>query len=830
MKKTISACLHKLVSQHDKQTPNYPIWLVLLVLSACVAASYFAQDFRFDASADTLVAEDDPQLAYYREISEHFNIESFLVLTYMPKSEPLIARQTISDLKQLVAKLKQVEGVRSVDSILEVPLLKSPPMPISKLASEYRTLLSPDVDLQRAAKELTQSPVFRNLLISADGNATAIRIQPERNEKLESLREKRNRLRHIEDPTQQQEQELENVEKSYRKVYSRHLAERDQMIAEIRTIRNGLGEDVVSYLGGLPLIASATIDYVKRDVVIFGAAVVVLIALMLFVIFRQWRWVLVPLLSSGVTVLLTIGILGFLKQPTTVISSNFISLQVIFTIAFSVHLIVRYRELRSLEPDASHSGLVLRTMKDKLAPCVYMALTTMVAFASLITSDIIPVMDFGWIMSLGILVSFLVTYSFFAGLLMLLPNSEISSYQHRKPMPTKLLSYLSVKHTGIILGVTTAGFVVAALGMERLSLDNRFVNYFRSGTEIREGLVFIDKHFGGTIPMDIILSLDPYQEPDADESSDFFTQQDDDYPQRYWYTPTKLQYLEDLHEYLKTKHPVGKILSLHNFAQVAQDLRGEPLGAVELVTALSAMPDDIRKDLIGSFAAPKAGLLRISARLHEVGVDYHLDTLITDIDNQAADALNLADDDVHVTGMAVLFNGMLQHLFESQKSTLVFVILAILVMFTLLLRSILLAVLGLLPNVLAAATALGFMGYMGIPLDVMTITIAAVIIGIGVDDAIHYLHRFRQEYAVVNNARNAVINSHNSIGNAIYYTSITVIIGFSVLSFSNFVPTVHFGLMTAMAMVLALLANLAILPSLLILTHYWKDKNHVTGA
>ena len=172
-----------------------------------------------------------------------------------------------------------------------------------------------------------------------------------------------------------------------------------------------------------------------------------------------------------------------------------------------------------------------------------------------------------------------------------------------------------------------------------------------------------------------------------------------------------------------------------------------------------------------------------------------------------------------MTGMATLFNGMLRHLFNSQTSTLLFVVTATLVMFLLLLRSPVLAVLGLLPNLLAAAVALGFMGFAGIPVDIMTVTIAAIIIGIGVDDAIHYLHRFQVEFTRLGNAQEAVRASHASIGNAIYYTSVTVVIGFSVLAFSNFMPTVYFGLMTALAMVLALAANLVLLPSMLVVVY-----------
>lgn len=807
-----------------------PLLLIVLVTVLCLIAGYYIKDFRFDASEDTLVAEGDPDLAYYRDVSEQFGGEGFLVLTYKPTEQALISPASIDKLQQLVSKLEQIKGVTNVDSMLEAPLLQSPPVPVSELATGYRTLLSEDVDLAMAREELTQSPLFKNLLISEDGQTTAIRIQLQQNQQLADIRQQRRQLRAIETPTAEQEHQLASVEARYQKIYTQHLEDREQLIADIRSIRDNLSDDVVAYLGGVPMIAADMISYVKQDVVVFGAIVIAIISAMLFWLFRQWRWVLFPLASTGVTIFLTTGILGFLQQPTTVISSNYISLLTIFCISFAIHLIVRYRELGTKHPDRAHHDLVVETMKDKLAPCVYMALTTMVAFGSLVTSDIVPVMDFGWIMSVGILVSFLMTYVLFAGILLLLPRSGDRARLHDEPGMTKVLSALAVNRTKLVLGLMLISVVIASFGISRLSMDNRFVEYFRDHTEIHKGLEFIDKNLGGTMPMDIILQFPPYEEPDEEEASFFSTGNEDTNSRLYWFTPTKIQYLRDMHAYLESKEAIGKVISLENLEQVAQTYNdGEPLGPVELVTALKAMPERVYHDLIEPYASPESGMMRITLRLHETVPDYTIEGLISDIKNHAVNELGFEPDNVQITGMAVLFNGMLQHLFDSQTSTLLFVILATLVMFILLLRSLTLAVVGLIPNVLAAATALGLMGYLGIPLDVMTITIAAIIIGIGVDDAIHYLHRFRKEYAVSHNVRTAVSQSHHSIGNAIYYTSITVIIGFSVLAFSNFIPSVYFGLMTALAMLLALMANLTILPGLLILAYQSRDKKRTQG-
>ncbi|TDJ23794.1 MAG: hypothetical protein E2O59_13545 [Gammaproteobacteria bacterium] len=201
----------------------------------------------------------------------------------------------------------------------------------------------------------------------------------------------------------------------------------------------------------------------------------------------------------------------------------------------------------------------------------------------------------------------------------------------------------------------------------------------------------------------------------------------------------------------------------------------------------------------------------------ESGPSFDRNALVADIIEFVQTDLEMSAEDVQVTGMMVLFNSMLLQLFDSQLDSLGYVLLAAFLMLLVLLRSLLYALIGLIPNILAAATVIAFMGYAGIPLDMMTTTIAAVSVGIGVDNAIHYLHRFQEEYDDEKDVRLAVAWSHATIGRAMYFTSATVIVGFSVLCFSNFVPTIMFGLLVAIAMALSFVANLTLLPALLVL-------------
>ncbi|MFT7144979.1 MAG: putative RND superfamily exporter protein [Alphaproteobacteria bacterium] len=791
--------------------------VMVIIIAFCTVAGYFSQRFTFDASADTLVAESDPDLLYYRQMTEHFGGEDFLYFTYKPIYDQLLTKETIAKIDLLARRLDAIDGVSSVISILDAPLLKSPPVPLSELSTGFRTIRSEDVNFKMALGELTTSPLFKGLLISEDGTTALIRLNLEEDKELASLIKQRDLLRLVESPTSEDKDQMVKINAAYYVSKANFVRKRDQVLKEIRSVRDSLKNDAVSHLGGVSLVASDMIQYVKNDIVTFGLTVLGLIVVMLFAFFRRIRWVLIPIATTVITILITIGILGFIRQPATVISSNFVSLLSITTISFTIHLINKYHELIRKNQKAPHEDIILQTMRDKVEPCVYTSLTTMVAFGSLMTSDIVPVIDFGWIMCLGVMVAFFVTYSFFAVALMMIPKGNPTNTLDTSPRLIKFLCKLTLTKHELIFKCTFGLAIISVIGMSLLSLDSRFIDYFKKGTEINDGLVFIDENFGGTVPMDMIITFPPYVNPTQDLDNDFFSDEEDLYPERYWFTPDKIKVLHKMHAYLESRPEIGKIMSLATLEGVAQTFNNdEALGAVELVSILSAVPEDIRTELINPYASPENGLMRISMRIHETGPAFSRDDLIKEIKDYAVNELSLPEESVRVTGMTVLFNGMLKQLLSSQTSTLLFVIGATFMMFWFLLRSIKMAVIGLIPNVLAAMVILAFMGFIGMPLDMMTITIAAIIIGIGVDDAIHYLHRFRDEFARTGNVKESVKLSHHSIGNAMYFTSVTVVIGFSVLSFSNFIPTVYFGVLTALAMVLALLANLTVLPSLLI--------------
>ncbi len=822
---------------------RYPIILLTLIVLLVFVALYHAPKFSFDASSDTLVAENDPALVYYQEVRERFSRggESFLFLTYTPQSGDLFSAENLEIIRKLQTQLENLHGVSSVYSILDAPLLKSPKLSLSDLKDGFKTLASPNIDLELAQQELTSSPLFKDLIIAEDGRTTLLRIALDIEGELETLRKHRDQNRLLLQTSEITEQVLIDSTKAHTAARQKYVSERDQLLEEVRKIRDQARTHGEVFLGGVPMVAADMIRFVKQDIVVFSAIIFFVVIAMLYLFFRHWLWVVLPLATSTVTIVLVIGWLGAIEKPVTIISSNFISLLAILTISFTVHLIVRYRELSSQALNtgdkSTHRARVLQTMQDKFAPSVYTGLTTTVAFASLLYTDIVPVQDFGLLMCVGVMLSLLMTYTFFPALLLLLgmPTSSSGETDHqentpsvsKRPAITSFFSSLVINHSSKVLITSVFLLLMATFGLSTLSLDNRFIDYFKADTDIRQGMLDIDQRLGGTLPFDVIINFPPYEAEESLDEDDMFFSEEETYPERYWVTPNKLSTLRSLQNYIQSLEQTGKVMSLVNLEQVAMEFTdGTPLNALEIVGILGVIPESIRAELVDPYLSPYSGEMLISVRAKESGATFSRDDYLNKIKRYAVEELGLKASDIQTTGMLVLFNNMLTHLFDSQVKTFLYVVGLILLMLFILMRSFKYAVIGLLPNILAAMSVLAVMGFLQIPLDLMTITIAAIVIGIGIDNAIHYLHRFKLEVASSGDKEEAVRRSHASIGSAIYFTSITIIAGFSILAFSNFVPTMYFGLFTSLAMLLALIANLLVLPSLLVKFHHHSEQNN----
>ncbi len=698
--------------------------LVVLALLLSVAG-YYSTRFAFDASSDTLVVEGDPDLAIYLRASETFGGDEFLLLTFTPASGEALAPENLAILRELQTQLEAIDGVAKVFSVLDVPLLKSPPMALADIADGFRTLESPDVDRALAREELRNSPYFSELLITLDGRTTAMRVDISLDRELLAVDQDRARLKALPSLGTRQLVRLAELELEHAAIREDYVSARERLIAEVRMVRSGFSDLGVLYIGGVPMIAADMIAFVKSDLAVFGGTVVVIVMITLYGFFRQLRWVFLPVLTSGVTIAFTVGVLGFAQWPATVVSSNFVSLLSIITISLTIHLIVRYRELAHLYPQMDAVALVRQTMVSKFAPCSYNALTTIAAFGSLTASRIVPVEDFGWMMCIGIGIGFVTSFSLFPAMLLLMGRGATQVIAPHELAVTRFFSHVARWRAGVVACVAVVWAVIAVVGLGMVSMDNRFIDYFQDDTDIHKGMSFVDANLGGTVPFDVLLRFGSY-EAYVDFEDDFFADDEETYPERYWFTRDKLDVVRRVHRYVESRPEVGKVLSMTSLEDLAlQFTDGEQLSNIEVAAILEVLPQDLRAELIHPYASPATGEMRISARVIESGPYFDRKQLVEDIREFATSNTQLRPEDVQVTGMTVLFNSMLEQLFSSQVNTLAYVLLATFAMFVILLRSVWYAVLGLVPNILAAASVIGLMGYAGIPLDMMTITISA---------------------------------------------------------------------------------------------------------
>lgn len=784
--------------------------------------AWHTREFKLDASADSLLLENDRDLQTFRETAERYPGNDFVFVTFTPNGN-LFDDASLQVLKKLRDELGRLEHVASYVSLLDVPLVKVIEGSITDIAENYRTLESPDVDRDKARQELLESPLYNNLLISDDAHTTAILLYLRDNPEYHALQNQRNELlirKNESTLTDEEQRTLDAVTDRYYEVKADVDQANHQTIADIRSVMESYRQYGTLYLGGVPMIADDMITFIRNDLVVFGIGVFVFLIIMLTIVFKQPRWVILPMLSCVFSGLLMMGLLGLVGWEVTVISSNFISLMLILTLSMNVHLVVRYRQLCQDNPQADQKEMVHLTMRKMVWPCLYTALTTMMGFGSLVVSDIKPVIDFGWMMTIGLSVTFLTSFLLFPAILVLLGRPSGENIREEVPF-TAALARTTLHHGGKIIIVSIVLAVLTVVGVSRLKVENSFINYFSDSTEIYQGLKLIDDKLGGTTPLDIIIRFDTYANGDDPEEDDEFAALFGDIEadkSDYWFTNYKIELIKEIHDYLESLKPVGKVLSLASVVRVAESLiKAEKFDTFELAILYKRLPPELKASMLDPYVNIDADEARISVRIKGSMKDLRRKELIDKINHDLQETFGLSKDNYQLTGLLILYNNMLQSLFRSQILTLGVVMLGIALMLLVLFRSVKLALIGIIPNILAAGIILGLMGWMNIPLDMMTITIAAITIGIAVDNAIHYIYRFREEYAIHGEYVKTMQVCHANIGRAVFYTAIIIIIGFSILVLSNFIPTIYFGLLTALAMFIALLAALTLLPKLILI-------------
>ncbi len=791
-----------LVNFYQNKIIKKPIPTLILLGVIIIISFYFSKNFRLDASSETLLLEGDPDLKYLNEINKRYNSKEFLVLTYSPKSE-MISDKSINNLLSLKYKIQSLDWVHNVITILDVPLLNSTDKTLNEKLRNFSTLKSDGIDRESGFLEILNSPVFKNFVVSEDGKTSGIIVYIKQDNQINEIKDE-NKL-----------EEYKNLKKK----------QNSKNIKEIRGIIKEYNNNAKIHLGGIPMIADDMMSFIKKDIIVFGVGVLLFIIATLWLVFKKIVWIIIPLSSCLFSVCVMLGLLGLLGWKVTVISSNFIALMLILTMAMNIHISTRFIQLKNEFPVLKKVKLIEMTTKKMFLPIFYTVLTTICAFLSLIFSGIKPVIDFGWMMTIGLITSIITTFTLLPSLLNIFGDKFIFNLNsNNKSIITYVLEKFTLKNRNQIFILTLLLIVISFFGITKLQVENSFINYFAKNTEIYKGMKLIDEELGGTTPLEVIIKF-PKDEIESSNEEDDWGEDDIDNT-KYWFTSDKINKINKVHNYLESLDYVGKVLSFSSVLKVAERLNNnKPLGSLEMGILYTKLPQNIKDEIVTPYISIDESEARINLRLKDSNENLRRNDLIKKINYDLKNKLNLKEDEFKLAGVLIIFNNLLQSLFKSQILTLGFVIIGILIMFAILFKNIKLALIGVIPNFIAAFFILGVIGIFKIPLDMMTITIAAITIGIAVDNSIHYIYRFKEEFSKSNDYNKTLKICHSTVGVAILNTSITIIFGFSILILSNFIPTIYFGIFTGLAMMFAMLLVLTLLPSFLLTFKPFKKQN-----
>jgi len=792
---------------------------ILALAIIFTAALYKSQDFQLDASSDTLILENDQDLKNYQDIIKDYESKDFLLITITSK-EKIITNRNIDFISRLSIEISKLTWVDSVQSILDVPVLKSGNQSLIDLVTEQLTIKTEGLILSEVEKEFIESPIFSELIISKDGKTSGIIINLKSNDNYINTIEERNYLRSILDLSISDKNKLKNVEKKYNSLKKYADIERGNNIQEIRYIISKFKNDRIEmHLGGVAMIADDTISYVKNDILIFGIGIVLFIIFILYLIFRDINWIFLCLMNCIFSLIVMIGSVSFLNWKVTVISSNFISLMLILTLSMTIHIIVRYRNLIKIDCTLSKTNLIIKNMSEMIRPCIFTALTTIFAFFTLYFSGIKPIMDFGLMMCLGLLITLISSFTVLPTLMMKL-NLNVSNKEIKDEGNSVFVKLIN-HYPNILISSFLVLLILGIYGTLNLKVENSFVNYFKSSTEIYKGMSLIDNKLGGTTPLEIIIQFkDNNLEETDDEFLDFGFEYD---LTDYWFTKEKIDLIKEVHDYIDSFEYTGKVLSLASVIRVAEELNSDKeFDNLELSVIYKKLPKRLKSQIFDPYLSINKNQARLTVRMIDTHKDLKRDEFLKEINFKFQNEYNNQNYSIFTTGILVLYNNMLQSLFDSQIYSLAMVMIGIFIMLSILFRSWKLALIGMLPNIAACMTILGIMGIANIPLDLMTITIAAITVGIAVDNCIHYIYRFQENYLITGSYTKTISICNQTVGRAITNTSLTIIAGFSILIFSNFWPTIYFGIFTALAMLIALVGSLTLLPIMIVKTKVFK--------
>lgn len=793
--------------------------VISLVLVLSVVFGYLSTKLSIDASAETLLLEHDPDLKAYRQIAKRYDSPGLLVVAFTPKDD-LFSPKNLELIKNLSGELAKNDMVSSVISILNVPLLNSVKGGVTGILDHTPTLSDKDINISKAKLEFAKSPIYSGNLISKDLKTTAIALNLKQDDKFNELVNERNLLSQKESNgtiTQAEKLKFQALVAEF-KAYRDELRKSDHRnLEKVKATIAKFNANDELFLGGANMIADDMIGFIKSDLLVYGLSVLALLSFSLWLFFRQIRWIVLPMFICAVSAIFTTGIFGMFGWEVTVISSNYIALQLIITISTVIHLVVSYREFYARHPKYSQNQLIYLTLRDKFSPSFWAIFTTVIGFSSLMSADIKPVIMLGIMMSAGISVSLVLAFLLFGSVNANLKKlAPVRTFENSFKF-TKYCANLALNSRKIIYAVCVLVVCFGVYGISKIKVENSFIGYFKESTQIRQGMQVIDTKLGGTIPVDVIVKFkesEPKQEK-TDEKDDFESEFENDAKSaKYWFNSYHTRVAEKIHDYLKEQNFVGNVSSLATLIKAIKELNNGVSDDFLLAAMYEKLPLEYKNILLSPYVSVENDELRFSLRIVDSDPKLRRNLFLKELREGLAELTKNDNVSIEVVGMMVLYNNMLQNLLSSQVDTFGLTVAILFVIFCFVFRSIKLATIAIVSNLIPLCTLFGVMGFFGIPLDVMSITIAAISIGIGVDDIIHYIHRFKEEL-LTKDVFESIKAAHASIGYAMYYTSFTIFLGFSVMITSNFIPTIYFGLLTDLVMVFMLLGALIILPSLI---------------
>lgn len=788
---------------------KFPKITLSFSLVFCLFFAFFSKNLSVDASAQSLLLEHDEDLKFYREISSRYGGDDFLMLAFTPKDVDLFSQKNLNFIKNISEEIAQIKGVKQVFSIANAPLLQSfNDKDLKEVIKNIPNIFSQDINITLAKKEILNHPFYKNNLISKDGKTAGILIYLEPDPTYNALIQSRDEAKN------------EKEKEHFRVLIKNH----QELMREISKARLDKINNIVDkysknddflHLGGVEMIANDMISYVKSDLVVYGLSLIGLLFIVLWWFFGSLYWVFLALGICIISLFTSSGIFALLGFDITIVSSNYVALVLIITVSVVIHLIVHFIENLQKHPKSSVYKILLSTLLAKANPSFYAILTTIVGFLSFIFSDIEPIIKLGIMMSLGIALSLILAYVFFASVVVLLPRMKTKKLDQNSLKFLQFCANASLNHRKIIYFISVVCVVFALFGISKIRVENSFVDYFKNSSRIKQGLLVIDKELGGTMPLDVIVK---FKNTQNSTTQDEFEKEFEDLAQddRYFFSSDKTRIAAKVHNFLVSQKFVGSVLSLQSLLELGKNINdGKPLDDFALAFLYENLETSFKNQILTPYVSIKNDELRFSIRVLDSDPNLRRDEFIKKLQHDLQILLQNDNVEVKISGIMLLYNNLLQSLFASQFDTLVFVIFVIFVLFVLIFRSFFYAFVAILANIIPLALVFGLMGWLGISLDIMSITIAAICIGIGVDDMIHYIHRLKEELKH-KNLKEAIIASHLGIGSAIYYTSFAIILGFLVMVSSNFIPTIYFGLLTVLAMSLLLFGSLFLLPSLII--------------